>query len=353
MAKPIVITDDSVVNDNGFRVMTDGGDYTDYLKNPIMLYDHTRRYGKNEQDIILPIGIMKDIQRMGSKLVATPEFDTDDEFAAKIASKYDKGILNMASIGFEAIEWSEDPSMMLPGQTLPTVTKWRLREVSITDLGSNTNCCKLSHEGFTIVLNGKNDPDELRNFFNSNKTQPSMKKVIAALNSSKLVTLSETMSEELVAEAVITLTSQLNAKEQALGAKDAEIVRLNSELTTAKNAALVDKATALVDAAVSDKKITAAQKENFLKLSSQSEEGYQSVKSVLDSMKGYTSVLPGLKTDAAIELPASKEKQIELFDLHAKQGTLNTLSAEQIKTLWKVKHGTEIGEKTLNALSAK
>jgi len=350
MAKPIVITDDSVVNSYGFRVLTDGGDYSDYLKNPVMLYDHTRRRGENEKDIILPIGTATDLQRMGTKLVATPVFDMEDEFAAEIARKYEKNIFNMASIGFEAMEWSEDPALMLPGQMLPTVTKWKLREVSITDIGANPNCCKLSHAGHTLTLNDKVDAIALKNFFNSNKTQPTMKKVIAALNGSKLVTLSEASNEELVAEAVITLSNQLGAKDQSLAVKDAEIVRLTTELTTAKNASLVEKATALVEGALSAKKITAAQKENFVKLSSQSEEGYSTVKGMLDSMQGYQSVIPGLKS--GVEIPASKEEQVKMFELHAKEGTLKTLGADNIKALWKAKHGTEIKDSTLKALSA-
>lgn len=350
MAKPIVITDDSVINSYGFRVMTDGGDYSDYLKNPVLLYDHTRRLGKNDKEIILPIGTATELQRMGSKLVATPEFDMEDEFAAEVARKYDKGIFNMASIGFEALEWSEDPALMLPGQMLPTVTKWRLREVSITDIGANPNCCKLSHAGHTLTLNDKVDAVALQNFFNSNKTQPSMKKVIAALNASKLVTLTETMSEELVAEAVVTLTAQLGAKDQALSAKDTEIARLTSELATAKTAAIADKATALVDAALSAKKILAAQKDNFLKLASKDEEGYQSVKALLDSMQGYASVIPQLSTG---ELPTSKAELVKLYDQHAKEGTWKTLSEEAIKKIWLAKKGSEIKPETLKALSAK
>jgi hypothetical protein len=349
MAKPIVITDDSVVNSYGFRVLTDGGDYSDYLKNPVLLYDHTRRRGENDKDVILPIGTTTELQQMGTKLVATPEFDLEDEFAAEIARKYDKGIFNMASIGFEAIEWSEDPALMLPGQLLPTVTKWKLREVSITDIGANPNCCKLSHAGHTITLNDKVDAIELQNFFNSNKTQPTMKKVIAALNGSKLVTLSEASNEDLVAEAVVTLNSQLSAKEQALSVKDAEILRLTSELATAKTAAIADKATALVEGALASKKIVAAQKENFLKLASQTEEGYQSVKSLLDSMQAYTSVIPQLSVE---DLPKSKAEQVKLYDLHAKEGTLKSLGADNIKVLWKAKHGTEIKDSTLNALIA-
>jgi hypothetical protein len=153
-----------------------------------------------------------------------------------------------------------------------------------------------------------------------------------------------------VAEAVITLSNQLGAKDQSLAVKDAEIVRLTTELTTAKNASLVEKATALVEGALSAKKITAAQKENFVKLSSQSEEGYSTVKGMLDSMQGYQSVIPGLKS--GVEIPASKEEQVKMFELHAKEGTLKTLGADNIKALWKAKHGTEIKDSTLKALSA-
>lgn len=350
MAKPIVITDDSVINSYGFRVMTDGGDYSDYLKNPVLLYDHTRRNGKNDSEIILPIGTATELQRMGSKLVATPEFDMEDEFAAQVARKYDKGIFNMASIGFEALEWSEEPALMLPGQMLPTVTKWRLREVSITDIGANPNCCKLSHAGHTLTLNDKVDAVALQNFFNSNKTQPTMKKVIAALNGSKLVTLSEASNEELVAEAVVTLSSQLSAKEQALSVKDAEIVRLSTELATAKNSSLIEKANTLGEGALAAKKITSVQKDNIVKLASQSEESYTMVKSMVDAMPAYQSVIPNLTQ--AMQLPASKDEQVKMYDLHAKQGTLKTLGADNIKTLWKAKHGKEIQESTLKALSA-
>lgn len=329
-AKPIVITDDSVVNDHGFRVMTDGGDLTMYMRNPIMLYDHTRRQD-DDKDVILPIGTMKELHRQGNQIIATPDFDMDDDFAAQIASKYEKGIFNMASIGFEAVEWSEDPALMLPGQMYPTVTKWILKEVSIVDYGANPNCCKVMHAGKTLKLSGNTPTEEVSNFFNSNKPNLSMKKVIAALNGSKLVTLSDASNEELVAEAVITLSSRLSDKDQKIAQLDQTIVTLRSEIETAKTAGLKDKATTLVEAALSGNKIVAEQKEKFVKLASASEDGYSAVKDMLDSLKPYKPVMEVLSGAApAVAGAVAYTSLKDEFEKRAADGSLETLRASNL-----------------------
>jgi hypothetical protein len=352
MAKPIVITDDSVLNSYGFRVMSAGADMSLYLKNPVMLYDHIRSRGENDKDIILPIGKMKELTMDGGRWIATPDFDMDDEFAVKIASKYDKDIFNMASIGFEANEWSTEPEMMLPGQTGPTITKWTLKEVSITDIGANPNACKLTYKGKTITLSEGMNPDELQDFFNSNKpTITSMKKVIAALNGSKLVTLNEASTEELVAASVETLVSQLSTKDSVISQKDTEIASLKDAAKAALTSALKDKATGLVESALSAKKIVAAQKEKFVNLASASEEGFTMVKEMLDSLKGYESVIPGLK--AEIELPEAHADKVKMYDERAKNGTLKSLSEDNVKALWMAKYGKEIKAETLKAIFAK
>lgn len=352
MPKPIVITDDSVVNSYGFRVMSDGGDLAQFLRNPILLWDHTRRYGENNKNIILPIGTMKDLHRQGSQIIGTPVFDNDDEFAKQVANKYEKDILNMSSIGFEAIEWSEDPALMLQGQTGPTITKWALKEVSITDIGANPNSCKLSHKGRVITLGEKTDPDELTNFFNSNKPENQMKKVIAVLNGSKLLTLPEASAEELVAEGVQTLVNQLGSKDQIIAQKDAEIKRLGDEAKAARTAALTDKATTLVESALSAQKIVAAQKEQFVKLASASEEGYNAVKGMLDSLKGYQPVIPQLNA-GGIELPATTTAKKELFEKHMKEGTLSKLSDEQVTELYKAATGQVPSKERLSQLTGR
>lgn len=202
--------------------------------------------------------------------------------------------------------------------------------------------------------------ERLSNF--NNQTQPNtMKKVIAAINGSKVLTLREDASEELAAEAVNNLalklssaTTELATKDAQLAAKDAEIVRLQKEANDAKTVALKDKATNLVDGAVAAKKITAAQKERFVTLASKDEDGYTAVKEMLDSMQGYQPVGAQLKDGGAdVQLPATKELRIKLHDEHAKAGTLATLPTDVLKAVWKEKHGKEPSESTLKALGAK
>jgi len=174
-----------------------------------------------------------------------------------------------------------------------------------------------------------------------------MKKVIAALNNSKLVNLSEASGEELVAEAVTTLSAQLSAKDQTIAAKDAEINRLKTEAQAAKENALKERATSLVESAL------AAQKDNFINLASQSEEGYKSVKQLLDSLQGYQPVVPQL-SGGPVELPTSKAELVKLHDKYAKgEASWKELSEDQIKQIWKAKHGKEIHSSTLNALLGK
>ena len=66
--------------------------------------------------------------------------------------KIKKGILNTASAGLKPIEESEDPALMLPGQTYPTITKSKLKEASITDIPGNGNAIKLFGEEVIVTL---------------------------------------------------------------------------------------------------------------------------------------------------------------------------------------------------------
>jgi hypothetical protein len=70
--------------------------------------------------------------------------------------KVNRGFLNMASMGAWAPEeMTDDPVLKLPGQTLPTVTKWTAREASIVTIGSNHNALALydRETGSRIELN--------------------------------------------------------------------------------------------------------------------------------------------------------------------------------------------------------
>lgn len=345
MSKPIVISDDAVVNEYGFRVLSDGCDLSLYDKNPILLYDHSRKDedDKGSKDVILPIGTLTDVKRVGSQWIGTPVFDLEDEFAAEIARKYDKGIFNMASIGFRPLEWSEDPALMLAGQTGPTITKWVLKETSITDIGANYNCTKiLSATGAVLNLSANTTPQDIKEFLSSSIPQTpnhlSMKKVISALNGSKLVTLSDASSEELVAEGVTTLIHQLSTKQSTIEQLNATIATMKENEKNAAFKVLADRALALVEGALSAQKIVAAQKENLVKLASQSEESFNSTKSFLDSLTGYKPVSEqlGSVNQKKTELELKKE-----YDEHIKNDTLTALRDENLDHFKKVyKAGT-------------
>lgn len=127
-----VIISTSALNSYGTRVLTSGMDIEQYKRNPVLLWMH-RRYDRED----IPIGRIDDIHIDGDKIIGTPVFDMSDEFAAKIARKWEEGFLRMSSAGLTVIELSDAPEHLLPGQTRMTISKSKLDEVSIVDIGAN------------------------------------------------------------------------------------------------------------------------------------------------------------------------------------------------------------------------
>lgn len=136
--KPFKISSEAV-NTYGVRVLSSGMDIDTYMENPVVLWMHKRGY-----DDSLPIGKTTSIKKeKNGDILAFPQFDPDDEFAMKIAKKVENGYLNAASVGIIILEWSDDPKLMLPGQTGPTVTKSRLYEWSVVDVPNNPEALRL------------------------------------------------------------------------------------------------------------------------------------------------------------------------------------------------------------------
>ena len=127
MAKEVIISNSSL-NSRGFRVLTSGIDITQYMRNPILLWAHSRPF-RGTKDEVLPIGRMENLRIEGDNLIGTPVFDEKDEFAVKIKDKWDNGFLKMASAGLDLIELSDDPTVIVQGQRRSTVTKSKLSEV--------------------------------------------------------------------------------------------------------------------------------------------------------------------------------------------------------------------------------
>lgn len=263
MAREGIITTNGL-NCYGGRILTEGGDLTQYKRNPVLLYMHKRGYdGKT-----MPIGRMENIRIEGDKVIGTPVFDEKDEFAKRVGQKWEDGFLRMFSAGIEILETSSDPEVLIPGQTRPTVTKWKLEEVSIVDIGGNDEALRLTHQGKVLNLFSDKDSDVLPLLannetegtpevsFNNQLNKNSMNKEFL-----QLLGLPETAGEQEAVNALRLL------KGKADKAESLQLAGIN----------------ALVDGAIADRRITADKKEHFINLGKTA--GIESLRTTLDLMQ--------------------------------------------------------------------
>lgn len=125
-----VVSDESI-NSYGFIVETDGIDLSQFLRNPVMLFDH---------DPAKLIGTWKNVRKENKQLLAEPNFDMDDPEAVKLAKKVEKGILKGASVGLIALEFNRKE---IDDKSIITLSKCILKEISLTALPSNQNALRL------------------------------------------------------------------------------------------------------------------------------------------------------------------------------------------------------------------
>ncbi|MDO5608261.1 MAG: HK97 family phage prohead protease [Capnocytophaga sp.] len=215
----IVNTED--VNEYGYRVLTDGIDYAQYMRNPVVLFMHERGNKGNEV-----IGRCTKLYKEDGKLIAEIEFDTEDGFAKQIADKVERGFIRMASIYADIKASSAEPENIVQGQLYETVTACKLVEISIVDIGGNDNALRLSK-------NGK--PFQLKKLVFKNQYNMEIKTIALALG------MSESTKD---ADVLIEVQSLKLAKENA-ERRVAELEGKQRETQTAEAAQLVEKAVAL------------------------------------------------------------------------------------------------------------
>lgn len=234
------------LNSYGARVLTEGIDLTQYQKNPILLYMHRR--GRKED---MPIGIMENLRVENGILYGTPKFDDDTEDERNISKKWDRGTLRMLSAGLDIIEWSEDPALLVSGQTRPTVTKSKLREVSVVDIGANDDALQvgLYHEGQLLNLAAGEESEHLPLL--------SCGRATAMKESEQIQNNSKNMEKILLKLGLAPGATE----EQAVAA----IGRLQEEKATMTLARITDA----VDTAIKERRITADKKDKYLTLGKQ------------------------------------------------------------------------------------
>lgn len=293
MKKHPVILSSNLPNRYGFRIDTRGIDLSLVNKNPVVLYMHLRANQVNPQ--IRPIGKAMDFAlNENQELTANLVFNQKNEFAREVEQDFEDGYLNTVSIRGEIQDIDPREELYFPNQTMPTVTKLLLEEISVVDIpgDSGASAIRLHHQGkesIEIALAFDNQPDLSKLFPTKQKSEMS-KLIQLALQGQKHVTLAKDASEDEQVKCITELigvadkTVELKAD---LSKKEAEIIQLKQDNEALKNAAVDEKAEALVQLAVDAKKITPAQKAEYVTLA---KTNYDSVKNILDSMKGFTSL---------------------------------------------------------------
>lgn len=308
MSKRVRITNDTL-NSYGSRVLTAGVDTEQYQRNPVLLYNHQRG------DVI---GIVKDIRVENNEITGEPVFDEATELSVRCKKQFEFGSLRMVSMGISILELSDDKEHLVEGQTRPTVTKSKLFEVSLVDVGANDDAIVLYKDEERITL-GKDGECALP-LLNNQTIQKTMEQKQMAL----LLGLPETADEAAIRAAIGDLNA---AKEE------------NATLKAANETLALAQVTSLVDKAIAERRITADKKDQFLNLGKKigAEELQQTFAAMAPQMKlsevvGHQGGAPTGETATfkkLSEVPADKLEE------------LRENSPEEYKKLYKAEYGME------------
>lgn len=279
MPKSKVRISNEVVNSYGFRLLTSGVDMEQYRRNPVLLYMHERGN---------VIGTVENIVVDGQDLIGELVFDEVTDTSKEVAAQWEKGSLRMVSAGLEIIEASEDAALLLPGQTGPTVTKWKLLEVSVVDIGANPDSLRLyDQSGNQIELSaGGGLP-------------------LAAIKNHK----TKSMNQE---EMALALGLAKDATLDQIRARIAELLAASEKVTAlkAQNESIVlASITASVETAISERRLAADKKDQFISLGQKI--GLEELNATLAAMQ------PAVKPSGFINQGNSQSEWKKLSDVPA------------------------------------
>lgn len=307
MSKRVRITNESV-NSYGFRVLTSGIDLEQYRRNPVLLYMHERGN---------VIGYVKDLQVENGEVTGELVFDEASELSVRCKKQYEVGSLRMVSVGLDPKETSDAPELLLEGQTRPTVTKSKLVEVSLVDIGANDDAITMYNEGTAIEL--EKDGNCLLPLLSNNpinQTTMDFKAIALKLG------LPETADEATILAKIADLQKEAGAS-----------VTLKAENDQLKLASI----TTLVDKAITEKKITVENKEHFLNLGKTI--GAEELEKTLAAMS------PNVKLSGVIHQggsPAQQGSYTKLSEVpEAELLTMRQSDPETYKRLFKAEYGYE------------
>lgn len=254
------------LNSYGTRVLTAGMNVEQYNRNPVLLYMHERGQ---------VIGYVKDLKVEGDEVTGELMFDEATELSQRCKKQWEFGSLKMVSAGIDILELSEDPKHLVQGQTSPTISKSKLFEVSLVDIGANDDAIVLQKDGKRIefsawqsdrVERGKDGGVELP-LLHSNNNKNQKPKQMDQEKLALQLGLPKDADE-----------ATINAKLAKLQADGAEAETLRQERDTLRAARIET----LVNAAIAEKKIGEDKKQQFLDLGKKI--GADELKQTFDAM---------------------------------------------------------------------
>ena len=328
---PYVVLDSTVLT-NGLRVLVEGVDIIQFHKNPVMLYDHN--------DWQLPIGKWENVRKENGMILADAvlDYDDPDERTQQIIGKVERGFLNACTAGLVDLEASDDSFLTLPGQTGYTVTKCRLREISLTPIGRNHNGLKLyDRDGNVMDLTDKTDTKLLlSDFIVSPKIETKMsKKYLQILN------LSDTATDEMIEVAVQKLHGDKEAAESRATKAEGDLNELKLADKKEKREAFATEVETAIKGGQIDEKADGSVKASFLDLFDKSPEAARTALGALPKPKSLKGMELGDKD--------TKEfKELEAMDYGAmdKAGKA-LLCRDKYPDLFKEKYKAKFGKEPI------
>lgn len=311
MSKRVRISNDSL-NSYGTRVLTAGMNVEQYCRNPVLLYMHERGN---------VIGYVKDLKVEDDEVTGELVFDEATELSRRCKRQFEFGSLKMVSAGLDIIEMSEEGAYLVAGQTSPTITKSKLFEVSVVDIGANDDALVLKKDGKRITL-GRDGECPLPELTSNKplKQEHQMESKAIALQ----LGLPETATDAEIAEKL----GELKAAKEA-----------NAKLQQEKDALTLASITSLVEKAIGEKRITADKKDEFISLGK--EIGMEKLASVFSAMSPQVklSTVLGQHGTAKTDVPVTYKKLSEvpgdkLLELREQQ-------PDEYKRLYKAEYGME------------
>ena len=317
--KRVRITNESL-NCYGTRVLTAGMIVEQYNRNPVLLYMHQRGQ---------VIGYVKDLRLEGSDVTGELVFDEASELSIRCKKQWEFGSLKMVSVGIDILETSEDPQYLVQGQTAPTITKSKLFEVSLVDIGANDDAIVLQKDGVRLTL-GKNAAEVL----------PLLSCCSTATDKTNInhQKTKQMDQEKLALELGLPKDADeatINAKLAKLKGEAEEAETLRQERDTLRAARIET----LVNAAIAEKKIGEDKKQQFLDLGGKI--GADELKQTFDAMSPQVKLSNLVGSGGGGAAGGSAEYK-KLSDVPSDElAKLREQNPAQYKKLYKAEYGIE------------